>query len=60
MEVEKIEFIKEIDSDNYVEGFDLKYQDLSLRLYDDERSEEVLADIDFRNGKLTGIKPLKK
>lgn len=53
LDINGIEFSKEIDSVNYGEGFELKYNDLKLRLYDDERSDAALLDDDFRKGKLT-------
>ena len=47
-EIEKMWFSHEIDSVNYGEGYELKYMDLVLRLYDDIRSDAVLRDEEFR------------
>lgn len=53
LDIDGIKFLKEIDSVNCGEGYDLEYLDLELRLYDDERSDEVLHDLNFLSGKLT-------
>lgn len=41
----------EIDSVNYGEGYDLRFGDTPVRLFDTERSDEVLRDPRFKWGK---------
>ena len=53
LEIDGFILTGEIDSMNYGEGFDFKYKDLSIRLFDDERTDEVLADENFQTNKET-------
>ncbi|MCX6180412.1 MAG: hypothetical protein NT150_00600 [Bacteroidetes bacterium] len=38
-----------IDSLNHGEGYDLSFQDITFRIYDTERTDEVLMDKEFLN-----------
>jgi hypothetical protein len=56
----QISLSNQIDSVNYGEGYELKYKNLSFRLYDDERSDQVAIDIDFKEGLLNWDKTFEK
>jgi hypothetical protein len=53
LKLPKLNVVKEIDSLNYGEGFDITYEGLEIRLYDDYRSDEVMSDAEFLNGKIS-------
>ena len=60
LEVENIVFSYQIDSTNYGEGYELNFKDLELRLYDDDRSDETMMDLDFRTGKINWNEAFEK
>jgi hypothetical protein len=60
LEIPKLSFVKEIDSVNYGEGFDIKYGNLEIRLYDNQRSDEAMIDTEFLNGKINWDQAFEK
>jgi hypothetical protein len=60
LEIPKLSFVKEIDSVNYGEGFDIKYGNLEIRIYDNQRSDEAMIDTEFLNGKINWDQAFEK
>jgi len=56
----QISLSSQIDSVHYGEGFELKYKNLFIRFFDDERSDQVRLDLDFREGRLNWDKAFEK
>lgn len=48
VEIDGLVLIGETDSVNYGEGFDFLYKNIPIRLFDDERTDDVFADDKFQ------------